>query len=136
MTEKLEIYRCYVCGNVIQVLNAGEGMLVCCGQAMEKAEPKYEENEMGEKHVPEIVTEHEGCEEGACYEKRFIRLDKHPMVSEHYIQFIEAYNEDKTELRIKFLNPEEKAEYEITDFRGGTKALEHCNIHGLWRNKE
>jgi len=48
MTEKSEIYKCNVCGNVVQVLNSGEGVLVCCGQPMEKLEPKFEENEIGE----------------------------------------------------------------------------------------
>ena len=58
MTEKLELYKCNICGNLVQVLLNGVGELVCCGEAMEKLEAKYEENnELGEKHVPKIAEE-------------------------------------------------------------------------------
>lgn len=135
MTEKLEIYKCPICGNIVQILNAGEGELVCCGQAMEKLTPQYEENELGEKHVPETVTAWDGCDSGMCNERKFVILDKHPMVPEHYIQFIEVYKKDLSEIRIRFFKPEEKAEYEISDLYGDIQTLEHCNIHGLWRGK-
>ena len=136
MTEKLEIYKCPTCGNIVQVLISGNGELVCCGQAMEKLTPQFEENELGEKHVPEIVTAWDGCDSGMCNERKFVILDKHPMIPEHYIQLIEVSNGDKSEVRIKFFNPNEKAEYEISDMHGEIIAKEYCNIHGLWKNKE
>lgn len=126
MTEKLEIYKCHICGNVVQVLLNGIGELVCCGQAMEKLEPQnYEENELAEKHVPKFEQDGDSC---------FVRLDSHPMIPEHYIQFIEIYPKDKSELYIKFLRPNEKAEFNITNLEKDVEALELCNIHGLWRN--
>ena len=135
MSVKLGLYKCKICGNVAQILIEGEGELVCCGEEMELLEYKYEENELGEKHVPEIYNLHEGCETGVCKEVKYVSVRKHPMIPEHYIQFIEVFDKEKSELRLKFFKPEEVAEYNISNFDGELLALELCNIHGLWRSK-
>ena len=135
MSIKFGIYKCKVCGNIVQTLINGEGELVCCGEEMELLEYKYEENELGEIHVPEIYELHEGRETGICKEVKYVSVRKHPMTEEHYIQFIEVFDKEKSELRIKFFKPNETAEYNITDFNNVQLALELCNIHGLWRNK-
>ena len=50
MTEKLELYKCSVCGNLVQVLLNGVGELNCCGQPMELLLAHHEENsELAEK---------------------------------------------------------------------------------------
>lgn len=127
MTEKMELYKCQVCGNLIQVILNGVGELVCCGQSMEKLIAKEESgNELAEKHTPEFVCEND---------KKYIKLTRHPMTEEHYIQFIEAYSKDNSKIYLKYLNPNEKAEFEITNFNDDIGAIEYCNIHGLWRNK-
>ena len=127
MTEKLELYKCHICGNLVQVLVNGIGELVCCGHNMENLVPKYEENtEFAEKHVPTF--EHQD-------DLRFIRLKLHPMAEEHYIQFIEVYPKDKSRLYIKFLKPNEVAEFDITHFEENIEVFENCNIHGLWKMK-
>ena len=124
MTEKLEIYKCHICGNVVQVLLNGVGELVCCGENMEHLIPQYKFDELSEKHVPEIKEEN-------GFKK--IKLEKHPMSEEHYIQFIEAISKDKSEIRLKYLYPNQPAEFDITGFDGEC-AMELCNIHNLWRN--
>ena len=127
MTEKLEIYKCLECGNIVQVLISGNGVLVCCGENMERLTPKYEENnELAEKHEP-IFEENENG--------KFITLRNHPMSEEHYIQFIEVIAKDKSKFCLKYLNPNEPAEFDISDCKSDLEALEHCNIHGLWRSK-
>lgn len=126
MTEKLELYKCHICGNLVQVFLNGVGELHCCGQPMELLVAHVEDKtELAEKHVPEIE-----CVEN----KRYVTLKHHPMVEEHYIEFIEVYPKDKSKIYLKFFNPNEKAELEITHFEENIEALEHCNIHGLWRN--
>ena len=127
MTEKLELYKCHICGNLVQVLVNGIGELVCCGQNMENLVPKYEENNgLAEKHVPIIEEENN---------RRIVTLKHHPMVEEHYIQFIEIYPKDKSRLYLKFLQPNEIAEFDITHFEENVEVLENCNIHGLWKMK-
>jgi superoxide reductase len=38
LTEKGDIYACKICGNVVEVIASGAGILVCCGQPMELVE--------------------------------------------------------------------------------------------------
>jgi len=51
MTELEQVYRCNICGNIVEVLHAGVGTLVCCGQPMELLTEKTEDVGL-EKHVP------------------------------------------------------------------------------------
>lgn len=128
MTEKLELYKCNICGNLVQVILNGEGELVCCGQPMEHLIPQGVNEEinssLAEKHTP-IIEEHDG--------KRFVTLKCHPMIPEHYIQFIEVYPKDKSALYLKYLKPDDIAEFNITALEENIEALEMCNIHGLWK---
>jgi len=127
MTEKLELYKCNICGNLTQVILSGVGELVCCGEPMQKLEAKYEENnQLAENHVAIIETEEH---------KKVVKLKNHPMSREHYIQFIEAITKDKSTVYLKYLNPEDIAEFEINNLEDDIEAFEHCNIHGLWRSK-
>ena len=127
MSEKFDLYKCQICGNLVQVMISGDGELVCCSVPMTHLTPRSNENhELAEKHIPIIE-----CEEN----KKFVRLKYHPMSEEHYIQFIEAYPKDKSCLHVKFLKPNEQAEFDISYLEGEIEAVEHCNIHGLWRSK-
>ena len=122
MTELLQVYRCNICGNIVEVLHTGIGTLVCCGQPMELLEEKKED--VGkEKHVPVV----ERTETGV---KVKVGLIPHPMEEKHYIEWIEIIANGKV-LR-KFLKPGDKpeAEFEIKEKR--LVVREYCNIHGLW----
>ena len=136
MSVKLGIYKCKICGNIAQVFIEGEGELICCGEEMELLQTQYEENELGEKHVPEFYDVHEGCETGVCREVKYVSVRKHPMTNEHHIQFIEVMNKEKNELRLKFFKPENTPEYKVAGFEGDLQAIELCNIHNLWRSKQ
>ena len=93
LTEKFDLYKCQVCGNVVQVLLNGVGQLVCCEQPMTNMVPREETgNELAEKHTPVVEQEED---------KRFVRLRMHPMSEEHYIPFIEVYTKDKKNLHLK-----------------------------------
>jgi len=126
MTKKLELYKCDICGNVIQVVLDGTGELVCCGKSMKLLQEQYASSDISEKHVPEISDYNEN------YKK--ITVYKHPMQKEHYIEFIEAYSKEKGEVYLKYLKPENKAEF-ITPKSEDLISREHCNIHGLWGNQ-
>ena len=103
MTVKFQIYKCNICGNLVQILEEGDGNLVCCGREMELMGIQYDTNELGEKHTPKIE-----IKEG----KKFVNVIGHPMSNEHYIQFIETYTKDKNEVHIKFFKPNEVPEKE------------------------
>lgn len=127
MTEKFEIYKCNICNNIVQVLFSGVGELVCCNEKMHLLKMQNNEDiDFAEKHVPILETDVNG---------RFVRVPYHPMQEEHYVQMIEAYPKDKSELHIKYLRPKDVAEFNITAFAKDVDVSELCNIHGLWGNE-
>jgi len=124
MTAKLQVYKCEVCGNIVEVLHEGIGELVCCGQPMKL----YEENTVDaakEKHVP-VVEKFEG---GFKVKVGSVR---HPMEEKHYIEWIEVIADGKAYRQ--FLNPGEAPEATFKIDAERITAREYCNIHGLWRS--
>jgi len=118
MTKRDEVYKCEICGNIVNVLHASSGVLVCCGQPMNLQEEKTEDPEKGEKHLPII-------------EGKIVKVGsvEHPMDQDHYIEWIEAT--DGNVICRKFLSPGDKPEVEF-DFEV-KEAREYCNLHGLWK---
>lgn len=127
--ENLDIYRCDTCGNIVQTLIIGGGELVCCGHAMQKLVAKMTEDAIMEKHVPVFVKQDDGTTE--------IRVGEvlHPMLPEHYVMFVETISKDKNSLHLQYLHPSDEPKMFIKDDIEGLKALEYCNIHGLWSTK-
>ena len=123
MAEKLEIYKCAACGNVVEVLHAGSGNLVCCGARMQKLEPQTADATT-EKHVPVIEKIDGGI-------KVKVGSIPHPMTDEHYIEWIEIDAEGRTCRR--FLKPGDAPEAIFTIDADSVTAKEHCTVHGLWK---
>ena len=126
MTERLEMYKCNVCGNIAEVIISGKGELVCCSQPMEKLKEHTNAEEMaGEKHVPVVETTQDGIT---------VRVGSvaHPMENEHYIMFIETISQDGTRLTRQYLQPDDEPAMKIKHCDGKFIAKEYCNIHGLW----
>ena len=122
MTKLKEIYKCEICGNIIEIIHNGVGTLVCCGKPMiiqkEQSKGKY-----AEKHAPVIKKNEKGVSIN-------IGRINHPMEKEHYIEWIEIIT-NKGHSR-KWLNPGEspKAKFPLnTEIK---KTRMYCNIHGLW----
>lgn len=123
MTQEKEVYKCNYCGNIVEVLHAGVGELVCCGQPMEKMSEKSQD-EGQEKHLP--VVEADG-------QKVTVKVGSlaHPMEEKHFIEWIEIETADKC-LR-KFLKPGEKPEAEFSLSATNFQVRAYCNVHGLWK---
>lgn len=121
MTELDEIYKCAICGNVVDVVHKGAGELVCCGQPMEVFQEKTQD-EGNEKHKPliEVQGDHSIVKVGSV---------PHPMEAEHYIEWIEGTTVDGIILR-SFLKPgvEPIVKFPVVI----VKARAYCNVHGLW----
>ncbi len=127
MAKKNGIYKCEICGNVVSVLEAHQGELVCCGQPMELLEPKGKESEGKEKHVPVVE-----IKSGNVIVK--VGSIPHPMEEKHYIGLIQLMKGDDI-VAGKRLKPGDKPEasFCIQDTKG-IKARIWCNIHGVWTN--
>lgn len=124
MTEQNQVYKCNVCGNIVQVLHAGKGELVCCGQPMELLKEKTEDQGM-EKHVPVIEKTDAGI-------KVKVGSVPHPMEEKHFIEWIEVIADGKSYRQ--FLKPGDAPEAEFEIKANNITAREHCNVHGLWKS--
>lgn len=127
MTNLNEVYKCQICGNIVEVVHAGGGNLVCCGQLM----TLLKENTVDasyEKHIPVI----EETENGIIVK---IGSIPHPMEEKHYIEFIEITTKDNKNYK-NFLKPGGRPEAEFCiSIEKVLFAREYCNLHGLWSSK-
>jgi superoxide reductase len=122
MTEINQVYRCNVCGNITEVLYAGAGELVCCGQPMELLKEKTQDVGQ-EKHVP--IIEKTGNEVIVK-----VGAVPHPMEAAHYIVWVELLADGR--VYRKFLKPGDKPEAVFEIKAENVSAREYCNVHGLW----
>jgi superoxide reductase len=123
MAKRLEVYKCGVCGNIVEVLHAGKGNLVCCGKPMNL----LVENTVDaakEKHVPVI----EKIDGGV---KVKVGEVAHPMEEKHWIEWVEIIADGKTYRQ--YLNPGEAPEAIFNVEAEQIIAREYCNIHGFWK---
>jgi superoxide reductase len=123
MAEKLEIYKCEMCGNIVEVIHAGKGVLVCCNTTM----TLMKENTVDasrEKHVPVIEKTPDGI---------LVKVGSvaHPMEEKHYIEWIEVIADGKAYRQ--FLSPGSTPEAFFPVQGGDVTAREYCNMHGLWK---
>jgi len=127
MVKKNEIYKCGVCGNVVEVLSVGGGQLVCCNKPMELMQEKTED-EGQEKHV--LVIEKNG-------NKLTVKVGSilHPMTEEHHIEWIEVLGAGEVIANARvFPGEKPEAEFNLSSTENVT-ARAFCNVHGLWKSE-
>ncbi len=123
MAERLQVYECEVCGNIVEVFRGGGGTeVVCCGQQM-KLLVENEVDAAVEKHVPVIEKVDGGI-------KVKVGSVPHPMLEEHHIEWIEVIDGD--EIHVAFLKSGDEPEAVFPIGKTDVVAREHCNLHGLW----
>ncbi|WP_319575951.1 desulfoferrodoxin [uncultured Desulfobacter sp.] len=124
MAERKQVYKCELCGNVVEVLHGADGDLVCCGAEMVLFEEKTAD-EGKEKHVPVIETTAEGI-------KVKVGSNPHPMEEKHYIEWIEIID-GETSCR-HYLKPGQAPEAVFKSCSENVTAREYCNVHGVWKS--
>lgn len=123
MTELRQVYKCDICGNMVEVVHKAGGTLVCCGKPMSLKE-ENSVDASNEKHLPVI----EKIEGGV---KVKVGEVEHPMAEDHYIEWIEIHTENK--VYREYLNPGQKPEAVFMVEEEVLYAREYCNLHGLWK---
>ncbi len=124
MTQKNQIYKCEICGNIVEILHIGAGELVCCNQPM-SLQIENTQDAAQEKHLPVIEKQSDSV---------LVKIGEvdHPMTEEHYIEWIELIADGKIYRQNLELNQKPEAKFniqaEITEVRA------YCNIHGLWKS--
>ena len=124
MTKRTELYKCEICGNIIEIKHTGVSALVCCGKKM-KLLKENTTDAATEKHVPVIEKVKDGY-------KIVVGEVEHPMTEKHYIEWIELITEN--EVYTKFLKPGEKPEAIFITKSEIIIARAYCNLHGNWKN--
>jgi len=125
MTEMLQIYKCEVCGNVVEMIHTGVGELVCCGKNMLLMTEQTADFKT-EKHVPVV----EGSETGTHV---VVGSTLHPMEEKHHIEWVEVIMADGSAVR-KFLKLGMQPEADFCEKPDGATVREYCNVHGLWKS--
>ena len=123
MPKQLEVYKCEICGNIVEILHAAAPPLVCCNQKMKL----MEENTVDaakEKHVPVV-------ERGDGRITVKVGSVAHPMEESHYIEWIELLADGK--VYRQFLHPGEKPEAAFPVTAQKVTARGYCNLHGHWK---
>ena len=123
MTELNQVYKCSVCGNIVEVIHASGGTLVCCGKNMELQNPNTTDAAQ-EKHVPVV-------KKTATSVSVKIGSKKHPMEAAHYIEWIEIIADGK--VYRQYLKPGDKPQAKFKVAADSVVAREYCNLHGLWK---
>ena len=122
-TKQLEVYKCDICGNIVEVLHEGKGELVCCGQPM-KLQVENTVDASKEKHVPAVEKTAEGI-------KVQVGSVEHPMEEKHYIEWIQLIAGGKAYRQ--FLKPGDKPVAVFKVDADSFTVREYCNLHGLWK---
>jgi len=125
MTKKLQVYKCQVCGNIVEILHEGIGELVCCNQKMSLIDEKTSDQGQ-EKHLPVVEKQDKKV-------KVKIGEVAHPMEEAHRIEWIEIIT--KEGVSRKQLNPGDSPEAEFNIDNEVISVREYCNLHGLWSKK-
>ena len=124
MTKLNQVYKCNVCGNIVEVAHASVGELVCCSQSMQLLEENTE-NAAQEKHVPVI-------EKIATGVKVKVGEIPQPMGEDHHIEWIEILADGRSYK--KYLNPGDTPEANFEIQAEEIIARAYCNLHGLWKS--
>jgi len=121
--RQLDIYKCNTCGNMVEIIHAGLGKLVCCGQPMVLMQEKTVDVAK-EKHVPVIEKIDGGVK---------VKVGKvtHPMEEKHFVEWIEIIADGKAYRQ--FLNPGDAPEATFLVEADQIIAREFCNLHGVWK---
>lgn len=121
--NRLDIYKCEKCGNIVELMHVGGGPLACCGQPMTPLSENTTDAAQ-EKHVPVIERTDEGI-------KITVGSVAHPMEEEHFIQWIECIAGDQVQQA--FLKPGQEPVACFPSVDGAVTAREYCNVHGHWK---
>ena len=124
MTKINQVYKCEICGNIVEMLHTGIGELVCCDEPM-KLQKENTVDAAKEKHVPVI-------EKTAAGVLVKVGSVEHPMTDEHYIEWIEVITDRK--VYREYLKPGDAPQAEFLIKEDVLYAREYCNIHRLWRS--
>lgn len=125
MNQRNQLFKCELCGNIVEMTHPSAGTLVCCGQEMSKIVENTVEAAK-EKHIPVISKIDGGF-------KIVVGEVLHPMTEAHLIEWIDLITPDKTYR--KFLKAGEEPQAIFLTEASKITARAYCNLHGNWKSE-
>lgn len=123
----MKYYICEHCGNIIEYVKDSGVPIMCCGQKMTEIVPGTSDGAV-EKHVPVVtVSGNEILVQVGSVE--------HPMVEEHYTEWIVIQTEKGSQKVRLSAGDEPKAKFLLVDNDRLVSAYAYCNLHGLWKSE-
>lgn len=128
VTKLNNVYRCAICGNVVEVINVGGGTLVCCGQPMILETENFDQPELNSTHLPVAENDESGT-------MVTVGAEPHPMSSKHHLQWIGITVNDGHVAK-HYLGPHQPPQaFFFVPLSNITTLRAYCNLHGLWETK-
>ena len=122
MAKRFEVYRCAVCGNVVEVVHGGDGALFCCGRTMQL----FSERTVDPEDAPYAPV----AEQTADGIKVSVGKTPHAMEEDHRIQWIEVIVDRTVQCR-RYLQRDDPPEAEFKVKGDQIQARAYCTQHGL-----
>lgn len=121
----MKFYICKHCGNIVGMVNDAGVPLVCCGEKMSELVANTTDAAQ-EKHVPVVTVD------GSLVTVE-VGSVAHPMLEEHFIQWIALETEQGNQRKPLAPGAEPKAVFALAPGDKAIAAYEYCNLHGLWK---
>ena len=123
---EMRFYRCETCGQIIAIVKKTGVPVVCCGKPMAEIIPGTTDASL-EKHVPVY-------EVGDGVITVRIGSVEHPMIPEHYIEWVSVQTKFGNQRKALHPGDEPKVCFSICDGDEVEAVYAYCNLHSLWKS--
>ena len=122
---EMKFYRCKKCGQMVAIVEKKGCPIMCCGEAMEELVPGTSDGAV-EKHVPVYEVKDN---------KVYVTVGEveHPMIEEHYIQWVAIQTKNGNQRKALLPTDEPKAVFPLLEGDEVLAVYEYCNLHGLFK---
>ena len=121
----MKFYKCAHCGKIIALVNDVNVPTICCGEKMSEITVNTTEASL-EKHIPVFVRE-------GNIVKVEVGSTLHPMLENHYIEWILLETKNGNQRVRLHPNQEPKAQFAVLEGDEVLGVYAYCNLHGLWK---
>ena len=120
-----KFYKCKHCGQIVAIVKKTGAPLVCCGEKMEELIPGTVEASL-EKHIPVYTVDNNVV-------TVVVGSIEHPMISEHFIEWISIQTKYGNQRRVLTPGSEPKVTFALLEGDEVEAVYAYCNLHGLWK---
>ena len=123
---EMKFYRCSTCGQMVAIVEKKGCPIMCCGKPMEEIVPGTTDAAV-EKHVPVFEVKDNVV-------MVTVGSTEHPMLEEHYIQWIAVQTNAGNQRKALKPGDAPKACFALLPGEEVEAVYAYCNLHSLWKN--